>query len=182
MIPGTTLPASNEKKKRSCRCRRGIEKVMRHNRLHRMPTFAFGPILSFVATAAVRILVVRVAAEESESASSETCGNNDNSECTNVCIDGRCMCNPMWGHTGADCSEMTWNSWGVVAVLVLVIPYSIHVLHAAAKRGLSSSSKTWSGFAELASIFFRVKRENGEISEIDHASIHKKYVRFGGGF
>lgn len=144
-----------------------------------MPNFfVFGPTFSFFATAvAVGALVARgvgsaAAAQEvlESAAASEICNNSNNSaECEStstsyVCIDSRCMCNPMWGHTGADCSDRSWTSWAMAVVLVLVILYKAHVLHAAAKKGLLSSTKMFSGFAELASLFFMVKRENGEDS------------------
>lgn len=146
---------------------------------HGVPNFfVFGPTFSFVAAAvAVGALVIpgvgrlsaAAAQEVSETAAAlEICDNsNNNAECaatspSYVCIDSRCMCNPMWAHTGTDCTGRTWTSWAMVAVLVMVTIYKIHVLHAAAKKGLLGSTKTCSGVAELASIFFMVKRENGE--------------------
>ncbi|CAN0560114.1 unnamed protein product, partial [Ectocarpus sp. 12 AP-2014] len=38
-------------------------------------------------------------------------------ECDGVglqCIDRRCMCNPLWAHTGPNCDELRWASWGLV--------------------------------------------------------------------
>lgn len=140
------------------------------------PTLSFATTTSAVSALVVQVVAAAAAAAAGEDTDSEICEDNSDSsssECTtsrsHACIDGRCMCNPMWAHTGADCSERTWTSWAVAVVLVLVTLYSIHVLHAAAKRGLSSSTKPWAGFAELASIFFMVKRENGDKDLHTHA-------------
>ena len=78
-----------------------------------------------------------------------------------VCVDSRCMCTPLWAHTGSDCSDMSSMSWALTAVLVLVAFYAINALAAAARKG-SQRSTTCSGMYELVVLFFRPPQEHGE--------------------
>lgn len=71
-----------------------------------------------------------------------------------VCVDNRCMCSPLWGHIGASCNHVTWTSWALAPVLLLLSAASLNVLVMAAKKS--------SGFLKLAKLVYRPEGGSGE--------------------
>lgn len=72
------------------------------------------------------------------------------------------MCNPLWAHTGPDCDELRWASWGLVVVLTLVSIFSVTVLADAAKSLTRASSlKCGSGLLQLGRMLFQRENASG---------------------
>ncbi|CAM9681357.1 unnamed protein product [Ectocarpus sp. 6 AP-2014] len=76
------------------------------------------------------------------------------------CIDTRCMCNPMFAHTGLYCDELRPNSWALGAVLVLVSLASVTLLASAAKKVSKTPSRCGSGLAQLVTMLLWQKGED----------------------
>lgn len=72
-------------------------------------------------------------------------------------VAGRCMCDPLWAHTGSDCLGLRWNSWALVIALSLVSVLSVTVLTSEAKKLSRASSKCGSGLQQLVIVLFRPK-------------------------
>lgn len=101
------------------------------------------------------------------SAHGESCIHDYECEQPYVCVTV-CKCNPLWAHTGTDCETMTWMSWMVVIMLILVIVTSYLLLTASvAKRSLSSQApqqfRGLTGWAELLSQFISQRERRGEL-------------------
>lgn len=76
---------------------------------------------------------------------------------------GRCMCNPIFAHTGLYCDELRRNSWALGAILVLVSFVSVMLLASAAKKVSKTPSRCGSGLAQLATMLCWQKGEGKEV-------------------
>ncbi|CAM9688148.1 unnamed protein product, partial [Ectocarpus sp. 12 AP-2014] len=76
------------------------------------------------------------------------------------CIDTRCMCNPIFAHTGLYCDELRRNSWALGAVLVLVSLVSVTLLASAARKVSQTPSRCGSGLAQLVTMLRWQKGED----------------------
>jgi len=68
--------------------------------------------------------------------------------------DARCLCDPLFGHTGLNCDGLRWNSWAVVVALALVCVFNVAVLRSEGAK-LSSTSKRRSGLMKLTMLLVR---------------------------
>lgn len=122
--------------------------------LHRIGNVAFGLFLLPAVTVGVTL--------EAVGDTGDVCEGSSDCALPLSCIDIHCMCNPLWAHTGDDCSDMSWTSWGLIAMLVLVTFYAINALATAARKGSPRSTTSCSGVYELVVLFFRPPPENGK--------------------
>ena len=135
-----------------------MQMLVKHRRLpfllHRIANVAFCLVLMPAAAASRALETLR--------GTGDVCGGTFDCARSFVCIDSRCMCTPLWAHTGADCSDMSSTSWALTAVLVLVAFYAINALATAARKGSPRSTTACSGMYELVVLFVRPPQENGE--------------------
>lgn len=74
---------------------------------------------------------------------------------------GRCICNPLWAHSGLNCDEPSWTSLALAGVLGTVSVFSVSVLASAAKMLSTTPSRCGSGVLQLARMLLQRQEEEG---------------------
>lgn len=90
---------------------------------------------------------------------------------------GRCLCNPLWAHTGTNCDKVSWTSWVLVVGLGAVGVLSVVVLESAAKKLSATPTRCGAGLLQMARMLCQRQEEEGVgVQSTSHVHLEKQSI------